>query len=254
MTNNKLSQAAAVLAAAWNADRTCSGIPQDLFPQSVEQSYLIQDLMAAKINDTVVGWKIGFPPSGAISGRVFSRHLYRSPQVLSAVVHPEPNLECEIAFRIVTPPPRLTRPAVAADYAPIMKAFTAIELTGRRSAGAPHGPSNEWEVRDIVADNAAGAGLVIGPELIEWQSSDFRRIDVDLKIDDRPIPVIAGANERDLVGAVVDLANQLADRGLFLKDGDYISTGSLTEPTRLPVGSNAMAVFDNIGVISLGLA
>ncbi len=245
--------ASLILATAWNTKTPCPGIPQDSFPESIVQAYEIQDLLTTEVDDEVAGWKVGFPPSGAISGRVFSRNLHSSPINLSSVTYPEPNLECEIAFRISADPPILSRIATREDYSPIMKAYSAIELTGRRVAGAPHGPSNEREVRDIIADNSGGAGLVIGPELNGWRDLDFSTIAVDLEIANKPAPMIPDANKRDLVMVVVDLANQLAERGLDLRNGDYISTGSLTEPTRLPVGADARAVYKDIGEINLRL-
>lgn len=253
MTNDNFITAASLLATAWNTDHPCSGIPDDCFPQSMEQAYIIQDLVSEQIKDDVVGWKVGFPPSGAISGRVYSRQLYSSPTVLSADVHPEPNIECEIAFRIEGNPPSLSRPAVREDYASFLRAFIAIELTGRRVAGAPHGPSNDWEVREIVADNSGGGGLVIGPELLERPNWDFSGADIQLDIDGVPVPVIAEARERDLLMIVVDLANQLSGRGISLKAGDYISSGSLTVPVPLPVGSRAKAEIDNCGEIDIRL-
>ncbi len=253
MTDTDLLKAATILARSWNNQEFSPPLPDDCFPRSVEEAYKIQDLMTSQIDDEVVGWKIGFPPSGPISGRIFSKNLYKSPTVLSSLTHPQPNLECEIAFQITQTPPQLQRPFAREDFEPIMRVYIAIELTGRRICKAPHGPSSEWEVRDIIADNSAGAGLVIGSELHHWQNGNFGGTIVDLEIDDRIIEVIPAARQRDPVMVVVDLANQLMGRGVKLNAWDYVSTGSLTIPTRLPVGASAKAVFQSIGEISLRL-
>ncbi len=253
MTDTRLLKAAVLLAQSWNMEEFCPPLPDDCFPRSAKEAYKIQDLMASQIDDEVVGWKIGFPPSGPISGRIFSKNLYKSPAVLSSLTHPQPNLECEIAFQITRAPPQVQRVYVREDFEPIMRAFIAIELTGRRICEAPHGPSSEWQVRDIIADNSAGAGLVIGSELHHWQNRNFGDTIVDLKIDGKIIETIPAARKRDPVMVVVDLANQLMDRGIELTVEDYISTGSLTIPTMLPAGAGARAVFQSIGEISLRL-
>ncbi len=253
MTNIRLLKAAALLAKSWNFKEFRPPLPDDCFPRSVDEAYKIQDLMTSQIDDEVIGWKIGFPPSGAISGRIFSKNLYKSPTFLSSLVHPQPNLECEIAFQIARAPPPTQRPYIREEFEPIMRAYIAVELTGRRISEAPHGPSNEWEMRDIIADNSGGAGLVVGSELRQWQNWDFSDTVVDLEIDNKFIDTIPAVRERDLVIVVVNLANQLKDRGIELKIGDYISTGSLTIPTRLPVGASARAVFQSIGEIDLRL-
>jgi 2-keto-4-pentenoate hydratase len=253
VTDANLLKAAALLSKAWNTEEFYPPLPDDCFPKSIDEAYEIQDLIASQIDDEVIGWKIGFPPTGAISGRIFSKNLYNSPTVLSSLVHPQPNLECEIAFQITQTPPPALQSYIREDFASIMRAYIAVELTGRRIYGAPHGPSNEWEVRDIIADNSGGAGLVVGSELCQWQDLNFSDIFVDLEIDNKIIEAIPTARERDLIMVVVNLANQLKGRGIVLKIGDYISTGSLTVPTRLPVGASARAIFSSIGQINLRL-
>ncbi len=251
VTDTNLVKAAALLSKAWNMGEFRPPLPDDCFPKTIDEAYEIQDLITSQIDDEVIGWKIGFPPSGAISGRIFSKNLYNSPTVLSSLVHPQPNLECEIAFQITRAP--ALRPYIREDFEPIMRAYIAVELTGRRISEAPHGPSNEWEVRDIIADNSGGAGLVVGSELLQWQNQNFGDIILDLEIDNKAIEVIPAARGRDLVMVVVNLANQLKGRGIELKIGDYISTGSLTVPTRLPVGTSAKAVFSSVGQVDLRL-
>lgn len=253
MLDDRLSLAAGPLAEAWTGNRPIPGLPAAAAPASEAEAYAVQDRFAGLIEESVVGWKVGFPPSGPITGRVFARRLLASPARLSAQVFPDPKVECEFALRLVSAPEALDRPFRREDFEDRLRCFLAIELTGRRVAGAPHGPANEREVPDIVADNAAGAGLVVGPEVARWRDLPLSETQVALTIAGRKVPMVAAARDRDPVEVVVWLANHLAARGIALAAGHIVSTGSLTEPTDLPLGGSATAVFDHLGQVQVEL-
>ena len=51
--------------------------------------------------------------------------------------------------------------------------------------------------------------------------------------------------------ALVDLVNHLSIRNIYLKKGDFISTGAATVPQSFTKGSNVKADFGVIGKIKL---
>jgi 2-keto-4-pentenoate hydratase len=254
MLDDRLSEAAGPLAEAWTGNRPIPGLPAAVAPASEAEAYAVQDRFTGLLDDNVVGWKVGFPPSGPITGRVFAGRLLASPARLSSRVFPDPKVECEFALRLTSASEPLDRPFRRADYEDRLRCFLAIELTGRRVAGAPHGPSTEEEVPDIVADNAAGAGLVVGPEVARWRDLPLSETQVALTIAGRRVAMVAAARDRDPVQVVVWVANHLAARGIALEAGHIVSTGSLTEPTDLPPGGSATAVFDDLGQVQVELA
>jgi 2-keto-4-pentenoate hydratase len=254
MHDDRLSRAAGPLAEAWTGNRPIPGLPAAAAPASDAEAYAVQDRFTELLDDTVVGWKVGFPPSGPITGRVFARRLLASPARLSPEVFPDPKVECEFALRLTSAPEVLDRPFRRADFVDRLDCFLAIEMTGRRVEGAPHGPTNEGEVPDIVADNGAGAGLVVGPEVVRWQDRPLSETQVALTIAGRKVPMVAAARDRDPVEVVIWLANHLAQRGIALEAGHYVSTGSLTEPTDLPLGGSATAVFGDLGQVQVELS
>jgi 2-keto-4-pentenoate hydratase len=254
MPNDRLSEAARLLAEAWIGNRLLAGLPAATAPASEAEAYAVQDLFAGLLEDSVAGWKVGFPSSGPITGRVFARRLLASPARLSPRVFPEPKVECELAFCLTSAPEPLDRPFRREDFEHRLGCFLAIELTGRRIEGASHGPASDREVPDIVADNAAGAGLVVGPEVARWQDRPLSETQVALTIAGRKVPMAAAARDRDPVQVVVWLANHLTARGIALEAGHIVSTGSLTEPTDLPPGGSATAVFDDLGQVRVELA
>ena len=254
MLDDRLTAAARPLAEAWTVNHPIQGLPAAAAPTSEAEAYAVQDLFTQLLEDSVVGWKVGFPPSGPITGRVFARRLLPSPARLSPQVFPDPKVECEFALRLTSAPEALDRPYRRADFEDRLRCFLAIELTGRRIAGAPHGPTNQEEVPDIVADNGAGAGLVVGPEVTRWRDRPLSETQVALTIAGRKVPMVAGARDRNPVEVVVWLANHLAARGIALEAGHYVSTGSLTEPTDLSLGGSATAFFGDLGQVQVALA
>ena len=49
-------------------------------------------------------------------------------------------------------------------------------------------------------------------------------------------------------------ANELSRRGIGVKAGQIITPGSVNVPLPLPVGSTAVAVFEDLGQITVSLA
>ena len=52
---------------------------------------------------------------------------------------------------------------------------------------------------------------------------------------------------------MAETLNDLAARGFVLSSGDYLSTGSLTEPTPIRQGQTLMADFASIGTMQVEL-
>ena len=94
----------------------------------------------------------------------------------------------------------------------------------------------------------------MGPEVVRWHGKPLSETRVALNIAGRKVPMAAAARDRDPVEVVVWLANHLAARGIALDAGHIVSTGSLTEPTDLPPGESATAVFEDLGQVQVELA
>lgn len=251
---NNITAAGELLAKAWRESTTIDSLPEPLFPHDLTEAAAIQTAMAHAIGDTVVGWKVGGAP-GPMVGRIFSACLYADTASLPAQQrHHQPGVECEIAFRLDQALP--VRP-LAYHREEVMNAATLVftlELVGTRFSNGKHIPDNDHERLTIVADNSAGAGLIVGPEVNDWHALSLLEIPVELRIDEGdPMPLTPSTNRTDPVEILVWLANELSTRDIGLSAGQYVTTGSATLLQLLKPGSTAVARFGNFGEITVSL-
>ena len=107
-----------------------------------------------------------------------------------------------------------------------MPAFELIE-----DRNADHG---DVDALSILVDNSWCAGVVLGPPSTDWHSLDLADTPVSLRVNDAPpAAAVTGAAMGNPLNSLVWLANQLASRGLTLKGGMIVMTGS-TLATRFP--------------------
>ncbi len=206
----------------------------DAEPADIETGYRIQDAGHRLHGGEFIGWKVGCTSALAqkylgvdspVSGR------YRTDQVLSAAAQiatsdfsTAAHLEVEVGFRLLADID--APPAEAAQLADAVEAFAAIEVVAGRLAAFPLIPGPQ-----LVADNVAGAAMVVGPTL-DLDAAGIRGLDtapVTLTIDDEEV---ASGRGEDALGHPLEvlswLAGHAAQRGTPLRSGDLVITGTCT--------------------------
>ncbi len=241
-----------MLADAWNGRRTIDALPERLFPTSLDEAMAIQDATAGVIGQRVVGWKIGGGP-GALVGRVYASHCHANPAVLSARQYPASNIECEVGFRITRDLPPRAEPYKAEDVLGAAVLCFTIELTGSRITNGKHSPENDRDLLLIVADNAAGAGLIPGPEVTAWHHLALLGVPVELRINGGSAVPMNASPRTDPRQTLVWVANDLSRRGYGLLAGQWITPGSATQPVPIRAGDRVVARYADFGEISLTL-
>ena len=129
----------------------------------------------------------------------------------------------------------------------------AFELAGSRyNPGTGGRPARTF---DTIADNGGGGAFVFGPPIADWRRIDFDRLAIEARIDGgAPIRVYEGELRRDPVAIAAELVDDLAARGISLRAGDYLSTGSLTLPTPIVAGQRFVARFADLATLELTLS
>ena len=181
----KIAAAGQILADAWKNETLIDALPKDLFPDDIAQAIAIQDEMAKQIGEEVVGWKVAGRP-GPLVGRIFESTVFTNPATLSKARFQKAGVECELAFRLDEDLPPRQGEYGRDEVLDAANLVLTLEIIDRRFHNGIPIPNNDDEKLEIIADNAANGGMVVGPEVPGWRSMSLLDITVDLSIDGGP--------------------------------------------------------------------
>jgi 2-keto-4-pentenoate hydratase len=197
------------------------------------QDRVIQVLAGdAKAREKAAGYKIGLttPRMQAmcgvdqpIAGAVFAGRIRVSPALIDAAPFMRLGIESEIAVQLGKPLPEpadLNATTVLACLSQVCAAFELIDDSGADYKGL--------DAASLIADNAWNAGLVLGPPT---PAENFPRLRDRAGVLLKNGGILDRGNSSDVMGdplqVVVWLAKHLAVRGVPLRSGQWISTGSI---------------------------
>ena len=157
----------------------------------------------------------------------------------------QPRCEPEIAF--VLGSDVAGRHATAAQVLGATAAvFPAIDVLDSRFAGY------SFTLPDVIADNASGAGFVLGGQATDPAGFDLRLAGVVLEKNGELVATAAGAASLGHPAASVAwLVRKLALRGRGLEAGQVVLSGGLTEAIPVAPGDVIVARIDRLGTIEL---
>ncbi|WP_292229133.1 fumarylacetoacetate hydrolase family protein [Brevundimonas sp.] len=226
-------------------------------PETMAESYAIQDIAIGLFPDEVVGWKVGgVPPAqqdrlGAhrLAGAIFARNVW--PASGDTVV-PLPEIEggfaaveSEFIARIgADADPAKIDWTIEEAAAAVDKVFIGVEL-----AGSPLAAINDLGSAVVASDFGNNGGLIVGPELENWRER-MDQVEVETVVNGASVGT-GGA--QSLVGGALEsvrfLLEHCARWGRPLKAGTLISTGAVTGVHRVHAGDEAVCIFKGIAEI-----
>ncbi|MEM7253929.1 MAG: fumarylacetoacetate hydrolase family protein [Pseudomonadota bacterium] len=257
MNEGDRQELVALLSALRRDGRQQSGLEARLVPPDVQVAYEVAGLVAQRLGWDVVGWKIAaFKPemqralraSAPIYGRVFAPHTYPSPHTVRFDTQCSPIPEAEFMVRLRTDlPPRddpYTLEEITEATASLHVGLELAECRFVHDADFPPLPA-------ILADGSGGGRLVLGPEIVDWQSRPIAEQEVVLYCDGvaRRRGSAAAALEHPMQ-PVLWLANELSRTGVGLWAGQLISTGTLTGMLAPKPGQTFLADFGEFGQVT----
>ncbi len=224
-------------------------------PLSVSDAHLIADLHAEQMARATVGWKVGATSTyamevlnspGPFAGRIFDGAVHHTGATdLTGAV--SPSIECEFAFFIGTDlPARRDRYSVADVRAATEAVAPAIELVDARF-------ENMMTVGylSLIADSGANGGVILGERIDAENLPELKDVTIRCEIDDELVSEGSGS---DILGdpwlALEWLANHLAARGLGLREGQFVMSGTCTGINSLKPGSSVRATYENFGEVT----
>src|SRR6185437_1024078 len=247
-TSSRAETLADHLAAARRDARQLTSLPEDLVPETVDEAYAVNSLVAQRLGWETLGWKIAGTTAAVraklrlgtpIYGRTFRRFACESPAHLRAGELLDPLVECEFFVTLATGlparPAPWTMPEVIEAVATV---YAGIEVAECRfpSAALPPLPA-------ILADGSASGRYVFGDPIQRWRDG-LAAVPVTLEVDGQARRHGTGAEVMDdPLRPLLWLAEERRRWGDGLRAGETISTGSMTGMLPIRAGQRVRALF-----------
>ncbi len=242
-------KAAELLVKARHEHRLVDELPDDCRPETIEEAYAIQDAMVP-LEGAIAGWKIGAPGADAepICAPLFARYVHTGPARLPATDFHLLGTEAEVAFTLAHDlPPEGAPYSREAVLSAVAGAHPAIEIADSRftEGMSAHKMSQ-------LADTNSNGTFIYGAAVEDWQGLDIPQLPVKLSIGGKVVAEHQGGNKAgDPVRLLVWAANHCAARGLMLKAGQVVTTGSYVGINPAQPGDTAVASFDGLDAATL---
>ena len=252
--NDRMRRAAELLLAARRDAQPIESLPEALRPQSLDEAYALQDIVARAMGP-VGGWKIGAPsPEAAplFAPMPLLGGFATSGQTLSESYRRYRGVEAEIAFHLGKDLPPRAQPYMRQEVIDaIASAHPAIELLEPAFLDP-----DTVDRFSTIGDLQMNGGFAYGPEFTGWQNADLTKESVIVIIDGvvRFEGTASNTAGTDLLRLVVWLANEGQHRTAGLKAGDWITTGSWCGKFTANSGSEALVRFSTFGNVQLYFA
>jgi 2-keto-4-pentenoate hydratase len=228
-------------------------------PTSMAEAFAIQSAVRTSIGWTHAGWKIGctsekaqkaLHTDGPFPGPIYRERLFPSGTHVETLASNSRTTEPEIAFTMARDLPTRDKAwSVDEVLDAVATVHPSIEIVNPR---LPKGFNDvvEW----YVADGGLSHALVLGQGVKPLKRADYCRITNRVSLNG--VSKYSGIASNALGGpelALTWLANNLMAKGLFLRGGDVVTTGVITEVFDTSIGDHVEATYDLIGKVSVQL-
>ncbi len=232
----------------------------------MDDAYEIQNAIYRAKRDagrTVVGWKIGLTSKAMQyalnidipdSGILFDDMVFEDGSIVPKGRFIQPRIEAEIAFVMKSEVggSTVTRDDIlaATDYV-----CPSIEILDTRIQRVDPDTGKTRTVFDTISDNAANAGVVLGPQKHALTDHDLRWVGAVVLRDGEVEETGLGAGVlNDPVDSVLWLAKRMAQYGQRIEPGHVILSGSFIRPVECPPGTEITADFGSFGQVKIAFA
>jgi len=245
---DNIAQIARSFVGARRAGHALPDYPGEM-PAALDDAYAVQDAALALTGGEVAGWKVGRinPPLGTVdrlAGPIFTDQVVvadGSPIAMPVFEGGFGAAESEFLLRI------------GADADPAKQHYTIDEArdlidavhVGIEIASSPFPGINDHGALVTISDFGNNNGLIVGAAIDGWRDLDLDSWPVELWIEGERVGAATTATMLDgPFGAARFLFELMAERGIALKAGQWISTGAVTGVHPVRVGDRVEARFD----------
>jgi 2-keto-4-pentenoate hydratase len=233
--------------------------PSATRPLTAAEAYALQDRLREALvarGERVIGWKAGltsrstqeaFQASEPVSGFLLASGVFPDRAEIPCARFASPAVEAEIAFVLGRD---LAGPGVTAAGAllAVEGALPALELIDIRFAG-------KTLATDVIAEGVYANAIVLGSAL-----TPVRGLDLALEglVWEHNGAVVATATAAEVMGgplcSLAWIANHLGARGLGLRAGDVVMTGSVSKLIVPKPGDTVRAAYTRLGAVAARFA
>lgn len=243
---SKIEQTAIILAAIFNAETApILSLPEDQRPSDHKTAYAIQTEFLKNIG-VLGGWKVGSssPTAEPSCSPLPQQRIFQAPTSIPAKQFRTLGFEAEIAFILGQDLTSLSSYSREEVESAIASAHPAIEIVSSRF--------KEWDKIDDfskIADLQNHGALLIGAPINNWQKISFKNQPLFIQRNQETLvdQIGGNGNGEDVLRLLVWLASHAANRGLPLRKGMVITTGSWSGLHSMAVGDSIFVKFSDVG-------
>ncbi|MBV8770653.1 MAG: fumarylacetoacetate hydrolase family protein [Hyphomicrobiales bacterium] len=239
---------AATLIEARRRKRLAPFAPQ-LVPASISDAMSVQKEVAEGVGASVCGWKVGYSPDGVpVAGPIYGEVMHRNGAAVPLGPSGRSGIEVEIALRLGKDlPPRPGQPYRRAEILDACQALLmAVEIVEGRFPDPPKPP-----FLALLADNSSNGAFVCGTELRDFRKLDLSGLLCKLALDGkRTHEAVGGHAKGDPLIPVIDYVNRPCDMLGGLRDGQIVTTGTLSGCPFVEGGVKVLAELEGLGEIA----
>lgn len=231
-------------------------------PSDTETAYKIQQISINSWPDEVSGWKVGgisnlFLEQFAarrLAGPIFKSQTLTAPDSEAVTVSVFENgfaaVEAEFVIRTAAP----LSPAEPVKTREELKKCIASIHVGVEIASSPMADINELGPGAIISDFGNNAGLIVGPQVMNWRERAADDIDISVVINGVKAGAIRTRISEDAFAAFEFLSELSHARGIELPAGTLVTCGALSGIHDVEIGDQANVVFAGLGRLDVRVA
>ncbi len=244
--SNEISAISSALINARHNSQLLNNFPGAM-PETLEDAYAVQSLSINRWDDEVCGWKVGGVPPAYLDR--FSDKRLVGPIFKNSVAYPK---EGETAIM------------------PVFDGFAAVEsefvfalgetadqdrlFIGVEIASSPLNAINDMGPIAVICDFGNNRGLIVGPEIKDWQTLSPEEFEVKTIINDEVIGTKTITSfPGDALEALAFFRAHAAKNNIEVPVGTYISSGAITGVHETRAGATSIADFGPFGSMNIEL-
>lgn len=261
MDQDAVTRAATIIADN-RCNRTALGeLPTDIRPRDLHDAYAVQEALNAILSQrglgAVAGYKIGCTTPimqeymnihEPAFGEMFAPAVHRNSAALRHGDYVTPGVEAEIAVELGSDLPMANAPYTRDSVAFAVRAcMTSVEVVDARYADY-----RSLDTPTMAADNFFNAACVLADPVTDWQDIDLAAIVGVMRCNGDEI----GRGPGSLVmghpfEVLAWLANRLAERGRYLRAGQFVTLGSVVATHWVDAGDRIEVEVESLGSVSV---